>query len=158
MDEFGRQGLHKRYILPLHMLGLHPTLQLCCGPAGSTLLRTLRSPEGSQVAGLVMTSLNKCVNFRCWMGDHREKTKDRTSGRTCRMAEMYAELLFERMTNVVCAVGAALSCSTARIMAGCYLKRNESKRYSLRRETDKGKDVHRALDVLTGYTHGVQFN
>ena len=41
------------------MLGLHPTLHLCCTPAGSTRLRSLRRPDSSHSAGLVTISVNK---------------------------------------------------------------------------------------------------
>ena len=45
--------------VPLHMLGLHPTAHLCCTPAGSTRLRSLRRPDSSHSAGLVTISVNK---------------------------------------------------------------------------------------------------
>ena len=44
--------------LPLHMLGLQPTLQSCWGPEGSIFRRSLRRPDGSHSAGLVTISWN----------------------------------------------------------------------------------------------------
>lgn len=44
--------------LPLHMLGLHPTLQVCWGPLGSTLRRSFSRPDASHSAGLVIISSN----------------------------------------------------------------------------------------------------
>ena len=41
------------------MLGLHPTVHLCCTPTGSTRLRSLRRPDSSHSAGLVTISVNK---------------------------------------------------------------------------------------------------
>ncbi len=42
--------------VPLHMFGLQPAIQLCWVPEGSILLRSLRRPESSHSAGLVMIS------------------------------------------------------------------------------------------------------
>lgn len=47
---------------PLHMFGLHPTVHLCCTPAGSIRLRSLRRPDSSHSAGLVMISVNNSDN------------------------------------------------------------------------------------------------
>lgn len=49
----GWMGVHS---VPLHMFGLQPALQLCWVPEGSILLRSLRRPESSHSAGLVMIS------------------------------------------------------------------------------------------------------
>ena len=45
--------------VPLHMLGLQPTLHSCWGPDGSIRLRSLSRPEGSHSAGLVTISSNR---------------------------------------------------------------------------------------------------
>ena len=61
--------------VPLHMLGLHPTVHLCCTPAGSTRLRTLRRPDSSHSAGLVTISVNKSDNPLSYVAQSMMATK-----------------------------------------------------------------------------------
>jgi len=61
--------------LPLHMLKLHPTVHLCCTPAGSTRLRSLRRPDSSHSAGLVTISVNKSDNPLSYVAQSMVATK-----------------------------------------------------------------------------------
>lgn len=72
------------------------------------------------------------------------KSNMRSNVRTSRMVDIKIELLFDRITNFVCLEGAVLSCSIARIMAGCYVMTIRIA-FNVSVETDKWKDLQSVL-------------
>lgn len=95
-----RSEVIEYWVQPLHMFGWQPTRQLCCGPSGSTLLRSLRRPDESHSAGFVITSSNRV---------------DRPL--SSKMVGMKTVLALERHRKVV--LSAAFSFVTALTIAGC---------------------------------------